>query len=93
MTRIAVKPELLRWARLSDDPEAVGREMRRIDGLDDGWAAMVKTWTEATGRARRSRDQHQLTSLRHFGRHQQIPDGDPTSPIGCSLLSPHAGPW
>lgn len=40
-------------ARLSDDPEAVGREMRRVVGLDDGWAAEVKTWTEAVGELRR----------------------------------------
>lgn len=40
-------------ARLSDDPEAVGREMRRVFGLDDGWAAEVKTWTEAVGELRR----------------------------------------
>ncbi len=40
-------------ASLSDDPEAVGREMRRVVGLDDGWAAQVKTWTEAVGELRR----------------------------------------
>jgi Zn-dependent peptidase ImmA (M78 family) len=40
-------------ARLADDPEAVGREMRRVVGLDDGWAAEVKTWTEAVGELRR----------------------------------------
>ncbi len=34
-------------ARLSDEPEAIGREMRRVIGLDDGWAAEVKTWSEA----------------------------------------------
>lgn len=39
--------------RLSDDPEAVGREMRRVVGLDDGWAAEVKTWTEAALELRR----------------------------------------
>ena len=40
-------------ARLADDPEAIGREMRRIVGLDDGWAATVKTWTEASAELRR----------------------------------------
>lgn len=40
-------------ARLADDPEAVGREMRRVVGLDDGWAAEVNTWTEAVGELRR----------------------------------------
>ncbi|MBL8392198.1 MAG: ImmA/IrrE family metallo-endopeptidase [Candidatus Accumulibacter sp.] len=45
--------EFVGSARLSDDPEAVGREMRRVLGLDDGWAADVKTWTEAVGELRR----------------------------------------
>lgn len=40
-------------ARLGDDPEAVGREMRRIVGLDDGWAAKVRTWRDAVGELRR----------------------------------------
>lgn len=34
-------------ARLSDDPEAIGREMRRVVGLDNGWAEHVKSWTAA----------------------------------------------
>ena len=40
-------------ARLSDEPEAAGREMRRFIGLDDGWASEVKTWTQAVGELRR----------------------------------------
>jgi Zn-dependent peptidase ImmA (M78 family) len=40
-------------ARVTDDPEAVGREMRRFIGLDDGWAAPIRTWTEAVGELRR----------------------------------------
>jgi Zn-dependent peptidase ImmA (M78 family) len=40
-------------ARLSDDPEAIGREMRRVMGIDDGWASTVKSWTEAVGELRR----------------------------------------
>ncbi len=40
-------------ARLSDDPEAVGQEMRRLLGLDDGWAANVRTWKEAVSELRR----------------------------------------
>jgi Zn-dependent peptidase ImmA (M78 family) len=40
-------------ARLADEPEAAGREMRRFIGLDDGWASEVKTWTEAVGELRR----------------------------------------
>lgn len=40
-------------ARLEDDPEGVGREMRRMVGLNDGWAAPVRTWLEAIGELRR----------------------------------------
>lgn len=39
-------------AVLADDPEGVGREMRRTLGLDDGWAASVRSWEEAVGRLR-----------------------------------------
>ena len=41
-------------ARLADDPQAVGREMRRMVGLDDGWAAAVQTWRDAVGELRRA---------------------------------------
>lgn len=41
-------------ARLSDDPAAIGREMRRLLGLEDGWAAKVRTWQEAVGALRRA---------------------------------------
>ena len=41
-------------ARLSDDPDAVGREMRRLLGLSDGWAARVRTWQEAVSALRAS---------------------------------------
>lgn len=34
-------------ARLVDEPETVGREMRRTLGLDGGWAAEVGTWKAA----------------------------------------------
>jgi Zn-dependent peptidase ImmA (M78 family) len=34
-------------ARLTDDPTAVGQEMRRAVGLDDGWAREVPTWQAA----------------------------------------------
>jgi Zn-dependent peptidase ImmA (M78 family) len=40
-------------ARLNDDPEAVGREMRRAVGLGDGWAGTVATWQEAVSELRR----------------------------------------
>jgi Zn-dependent peptidase ImmA (M78 family) len=38
--------------KLSDEPAAVGREMRRITGLGNGWAATVATWQEAVGKLR-----------------------------------------
>jgi Zn-dependent peptidase ImmA (M78 family) len=41
-------------ARLGDSPEAVGREMRRIIGFDDGWAREVRTWQEAVSRLRQA---------------------------------------
>ena len=46
--------EFVGSARLTDDPEAVGREMRRIIGLEDGWGAKVRTWQEAVGVLRRA---------------------------------------
>lgn len=39
-------------ARLSDAPAAIGREMRRLLGLEDGWAAKVRTWQEAVSALR-----------------------------------------
>lgn len=36
-------------ARLADDPAAIGREMRRLLGMGEGWAATVRTWQEAVG--------------------------------------------
>ena len=40
-------------ACLTDDPDAVGREMRRTIGLGDGWAAEVRTWQDAVSELRR----------------------------------------
>ncbi len=40
-------------AKLTDEPEAIGREMRRLLGLDDGWASVVRTWSEAVSELRR----------------------------------------
>ena len=40
-------------ARLDDDPVAVGQEMRRTVGLDDGWASDVPSWQEAVSELRR----------------------------------------
>ena len=40
-------------ARLADDPGAVGREIRRTLGLDEGWAAGVRSWQDAVNELRR----------------------------------------
>ncbi|WP_370304747.1 ImmA/IrrE family metallo-endopeptidase [Sinimarinibacterium flocculans] len=44
--------EFVGSARLIDDAEAVGREMRRTLGLDRDWAASARGWDEAVGRLR-----------------------------------------
>lgn len=41
-------------ARLTDKPDAVGREMRRALGFDGGWAAGVRTWHDAVSELRRA---------------------------------------
>lgn len=41
-------------ASLVDDPAAVGREIRRLTGLGDGWAAAVRTWQEAVNALRQA---------------------------------------
>ncbi len=41
-------------ARLADEPDAAGREMRRALNLDEGWAAGVRTWQDAVGELRRA---------------------------------------
>lgn len=43
-------------ARLSDDPDLVGREIRRTLNLDDGWAAKVRTWQDSVNELRRMID-------------------------------------
>lgn len=46
--------EFVGSATLTDDPAAIGREMRRTLGLADGWAREAQTWTAAVGLLRRS---------------------------------------
>jgi Zn-dependent peptidase ImmA (M78 family) len=41
-------------ARSSENPEGVGREMRRLVGLNDQWAAQIRTWREAVSELRRA---------------------------------------
>jgi len=40
-------------AKLSEPPEAIGAEMRRMLGLGDGWAAEVASWEQALTELRR----------------------------------------
>jgi transcriptional regulator with XRE-family HTH domain len=56
--------ELVGSARLSDDPSAVGREMRRITGLGEGWASAVSTWEDAVSELRRRIEQLGVMDLR-----------------------------
>ena len=39
-------------ARITDDPVAIGQEMRRLLRLEDGWTANVRTWKEAVSALR-----------------------------------------
>jgi len=45
------------FACLNDPPESIGKEMRRMLGLEDGWAASVRTWTDAVSELRRAIEQ------------------------------------
>lgn len=49
--------EFVGSARLGDEPSAVGREMRRIVGIDEGWASAVSTWEGAVSDLRRRIEQ------------------------------------
>lgn len=50
-------------ARISDNPQGVGLEMRRMLGLADGWAATVHSWREAVGELRRSIEELGVTAV------------------------------
>ena len=50
-------------ARLADEPDAVGREMRRALGLDDGWAAGVRSWRDAVSEFRRAIEQLRVVAV------------------------------
>lgn len=39
--------EFVGMASVNDEPAAVGQEMRRVVGLDDGWAGAVPSWQAA----------------------------------------------
>lgn len=49
--------EFVASARLTDAPDGIGREMRRIIGFADGWAGEVSTWQEAVSELRRAIEQ------------------------------------
>jgi Zn-dependent peptidase ImmA (M78 family) len=49
--------EFVGSAQLSDDPLAIGQEMRRVVGLADGWAGEVRTWQEAVSHLRQRIEQ------------------------------------
>jgi Zn-dependent peptidase ImmA (M78 family) len=50
-------------AGLKDEPEAIGREMRRIVGFGDGWAARIPSWKAAVGELRRALEQLGLMAV------------------------------
>lgn len=45
--------EFVGSAQLDSDPEGVGREMRRLAGIEEGWAAELARWNDAVGDLRR----------------------------------------
>ena len=44
--------EFVGSASLNEAPEAVGREIRRMLGLNEGWASQISNWTAAVGEFR-----------------------------------------
>lgn len=50
-------------ARLGDEPTAVGQEMRRMVGLDDGWTSEMATWEEAVSELRRRIEQQGVMAV------------------------------
>lgn len=50
-------------ARLGDEPTAVGQEMRRMVGLDDGWTSEMATWEEAVSELRRHIEQQGVMAV------------------------------
>lgn len=50
-------------ARLGDEPTAVGQEMRRMVGLDDGWISEMATWEEAVSELRRRIEQQGVMAV------------------------------
>lgn len=50
-------------AKLTDSPEMVGGEMRRLLGLADGWASRVPTWEAAVGELRRAIERQRVIAV------------------------------
>ena len=46
--------DFVQSASLKDSPVEIGREMRRIVSLEDGWPMAVPTWQQAVGELRRA---------------------------------------
>jgi Zn-dependent peptidase ImmA (M78 family) len=44
----------VRSGKLTDEPQAITREIRQVLGLERGWAAHQATWTNAVGKLRQS---------------------------------------
>ncbi|MCC7349728.1 MAG: ImmA/IrrE family metallo-endopeptidase [Phycisphaerales bacterium] len=59
----AEPPGFVGSARPADDPHGVGLEMRRMVGLEDGWAAEIRTWQEAVGQLRRTIEEHGVMAV------------------------------
>ena len=54
-------------AKLTDDPDAVGCQIRSTLGLDDGWAVGVSTWQKAVNELRRKIDQFGVMAVINGG--------------------------
>ncbi len=50
-------------ATLADPPESIGLEMRRLLGLEDGWARSVSTWQAAASDLRRRIEQLRIMAV------------------------------
>ena len=55
--------EFVGSAQITDDPDAVGREMRRTMGIGGGWAADAGNWVAAVGELRRTIDRAGIMAI------------------------------
>lgn len=64
--RIECEAEALEFAgsaSQADDPNAIGLEMRRMTGFEDGWATKVRTWQEAVSVLRRAMEDLEIMTV------------------------------